>query len=131
MTGGKSLDVKTYALKIQQFCASILIDDLELTHMLDIEVGHSYRMEMLAHQLVAVLRLPADVLRDDKVIAEWPDGLWHTVRKALGWKHKTRQVRLTEMLLFPGVAVPKPLKPYVYVRHYELPINPFAAEYPS
>lgn len=128
---GVNLDVKTYALTIQHFCASILVDDYELVANLDIEVRHQYRMEMLAHQLVAMLRIPADVLNDDKVIAEWPDGLWQTVRKALGWKHKTRQVRLTEMLLFPGVAVPRPLKPCVYVRHCELPVNPFAAEYQS
>lgn len=100
---------ETYRLTIERFVSSIAVD-LDLPR--DIQIMGQYHAKMLTHTLSAVMRLPADVLRNDQVIAEWPDGLWQTIRKALRLEYNKRQVRATEMLLFPNIVVPPGMKDY-------------------
>lgn len=93
--------IETYRLTLEQFLCSCLFD----AGLPEAKLSMQYRIEQMAHQFTALMRVPADVLRSDDVIAEWPDGLWQTIRQSLRLPYRKRQVTMTEMLLFPKVRV--------------------------
>jgi hypothetical protein len=99
-------EVQVLTLHIKKLICSQLMD----TEMFGgtspkLNVELTYRIEMMARQLTACLELPVDVLQNDRLIAEYPDGLWQSVRKALRLKHRTRQVRMNEWLTFPAIDI--------------------------
>jgi hypothetical protein len=103
-------------LAVKHLVASQFIDD-EVIAGENVEVRCDYAIRELAWQLTAVLKTPAQVLQDNRVIAEYPDGLWQHIRKKLGLTHRSNLVRLTEWLTFPTVAVPpiqRPMRIYVH-----------------
>lgn len=100
--------VQELTLSIQDLCASTFIDDDLHGLGKGITIHTQYKLEYLATQILAKLRVPAQVLQDRKVVAEYPDGLWQHIRKTVGLKYRSHQVKLTEWLVFPSV----PLEPY-------------------
>lgn len=75
-------------------------------HNLDVSVNTSGLAERLAHRLVASLRLPGEVLQDNKVVAEYPASLWDHIKKVLGFKHELVRVRCSETVVFPDIQLP-------------------------
>lgn len=117
-------DVKVIELTIQELMASQLFDD-EAIPPGNVRAWLMYRMEYLAHQLTAGLKVPAKVLQDRRLIAEYPDGLWQHIRQKLGWQCRTKQVRLTEWLAFPTIEVPDIRRPMrIYVQSDVLSVDP-------
>ena len=98
--------VDTIELLVQQYEASVLadFDDLPATQVRTLVL---YRLESLAYQLTMVMRLPAQVLQHDRILAEYPVTWWDHIKQRLGWRHAVSQVRLTEHLLYPHIAVPR------------------------
>lgn len=97
--------IKTITLDVQKYMVGVLIDEGFANIPLDVAVR--YRAEQMAWHLVATMRLPAQVLQQDRIIAEYPSDWWQALRQRLGLKYKKQQVRLTEHLLYPHVEVPR------------------------
>lgn len=97
--------IKTITLDVQQYVVSALIN--EGYKGIPLKVDVQYRAEYMAWHLAAMMKIPAQVLQQDRVIAEYPSDWWQGIRKRLGLKYNKCQVRLTEHLLYPHVEVPK------------------------
>lgn len=95
-----------YTLQVREWVAAVLVDeDLEALTP-NIVLRHQYQLEWLARQLSLSLRVPCKVLQDDRVIAEWPRGLWDYIKRAVGLKYSKKQLRLNECVVYPNVALP-------------------------
>ena len=104
-------NVETYDLNIEQYCTSSLIAGLNEAGVgvqdHDVRVRLDWHITTQAHALTATLRRPADVLQDDHIIASYPDGLWQHIRSLFTKNYRRIEVRLTEHLVFPEIAIPE------------------------
>jgi hypothetical protein len=100
-------EVKALELRIKQLMVSALVAEDIYDCQPSLDVSLMFRPEYLARQLTACLRVPAQVLQEDRVLDHYPDGLWQHIRAKLGWKYRRKEVRLTEWLVYPTVEVPE------------------------
>lgn len=98
-------EVKTYELQLREYVVASLIDVGFADP--DVRTFMQYKLESMAHMMVATFRVPTKVLQDRRVIAEWPDGLWQHIKQKLGLRYRHKQIRLNEALVFPDVYVPR------------------------
>lgn len=104
-------------LTVHQLGVDIMLDTdgMEIPHG-NIAAHHMWSLETMAAHLRLSLKVPSQVLQDNKLIAEYPDGLWSYILHALGLKARMKQIRLNEWLMFPTIEVPEikghPLKIY-------------------
>lgn len=98
--------VKQLELELKQYCIAWSVDEEVLGAELDIRVHGQYSIEYLAHLFQAHLRIPAKVLQENRIIAEYPSSLWQHLKKALRLKYETRKIRLNEYLMFPTIKMP-------------------------
>ncbi len=113
----KPLDIEHITLTVRELCAGFTFDEEHIPP----GNGHAYMRYMLEGQLRAItimLKVPAKVLQDDRVVAEYPDGLWQHIRKSIGLKHRKVVLRANEWVTFPTVEIPpleKPMRIYYSV----------------
>lgn len=101
--------METKTLTIEQYFTSTLIDNLvaELgINSPDVRSLLDYHASTQAHMLSSVMRVPADVLQNDRVIATYPTTLWDYIKRSLRLKYKRTEVRISEHLLYPMVEAP-------------------------
>jgi hypothetical protein len=96
--------IETLTLDLKDYMVSMLLD---AGYSVPLKVEVVYRAEYMAYLLMARMRVPAQVLQEDKVVAEYPASLWDHIKKAVGMKYATEKVKLTEYLLYPTIEVPK------------------------
>lgn len=98
---------KEIELTVQQYAVSSAIPaGLLKGGAASVRAELEFHVERLAHILNITARVPADVLQDRKLIAEYPANLWQYIRKALGLHYRKTEVRLNEHLVFPTIAIP-------------------------
>lgn len=110
--------IETFDLKLLKFSTAAVLDrELFYGGEPALEFLHRTLPERMAHQLIATLKVPGQVLQDNRVLAAYPITLWDHIKFLI----KTRwpkvggrlsvhlkEVRLTEHLLYPTVHVPGP-----------------------
>lgn len=101
----ESVDVKL-AVNRQFLTRLDLVSALECPWEVDLDLAVRELPERMAQEVACRVRLPADVLQDNRVIAEWPATLWDYIKAAFKRPHRTRQVRLNEAVIFPTVKLP-------------------------
>lgn len=101
-------ETKVLELVIKQldYMAMFDVDNVRLSDKLKLEM--TYRIEHLAHVLRASLRLPCQVLQEDREICSYPATWWDAVKARLGWRHRKITHRLNEWLVFPNIPLPEP-----------------------
>jgi hypothetical protein len=85
----------------------------------DLKMECLYRADLMAHQLVARLRLLGDP-SEPKVIASYPATLWDHIKKSLGLKHHRVWVMQEDTILYPQLEIPqadKVLRVYTHNWH--------------
>ncbi len=108
-------DIKSITLDVQRYVASSLMD---AGFSVNVKAEVQYRAEYLGYLLSAMMKVPGQVLQDERVLASYPATFWQHVRKVLGLKYERVEVRLTEHLLYPTIEVPNKLgdKVRLYVK---------------
>lgn len=96
-------------LDIEQFVATQMIADEHWLGAQKPKVIVEQSLRNLAHALTMHLKMPAKRFQSNEEVARWPDGLWNALLHAVGLKRWTKYkvLRVTEMLLFPDVPIPK------------------------
>lgn len=83
-----------------------LVSTLRCDWDVDLDLATYQLPERMATEVAARVRLPADVLQDSRVIAEWPATWWDYLKARFGRPHRTRRVLLNEAVIFPTVKLP-------------------------
>lgn len=83
-----------------------LVSSLQCDWDVDLDLVVHELPEKMAHEVLARVRLPAEVLQDNRVIAEWPATWWDHLKARFGRPHKTRRVLLKEAVIFPTIKLP-------------------------
>lgn len=96
------LQATEHYLQVMRLSAAYLLDT---TAMLDIDFVQHEVPERLAVQLTASLRVPSEVLQDDRVVASYPASLWDHVKQKLGLGHRSVEVVANETLVYPDIEV--------------------------
>lgn len=90
-------------LPIKQWACDSLVDwDYD-----NVKVVVERSLESMVYHIRLLVQAPTEALQQDRVIAEYPATWVQHIRKRLGWKHRTTQVKLSEYWVFPGIPVPK------------------------
>lgn len=111
------MTVQQVELTLRDYCVAALID--AGVEQPNVRAFVNYKLEYLAHLLQAVVRLPTHE-QQDRVIAEYPDGLWQHIKAALGLQHRTVKVWFNETLIFPKIPAPLRALKTVIVPHTEI-----------
>lgn len=103
-----TIDIATIDLDILSYNAAAVLDrELQYAGPRGLEFIMRELPERLAYQIAAMLKVPGQVLQNDRVLATYPASFWDYIKRALRLKHRLTEVRLTEHLLYPEVAVPE------------------------
>lgn len=101
--------IETITLQIRELMVQVLIDSgLFDDTKPGLDVASHYYATHMAHAIMARLRIPAEILQENNVIATYPTTLWQHVRKCLGLDYDKTIVRMNEWLLYPNISASRP-----------------------
>lgn len=99
--------VKTIDLPIKEWCISWLQDNDIPLSIENLSVVTECNLRGYCDQFMVHMRLPEQVIQENKVVASYPTTLWDHVKERLGWKHNRTVHKLSEYWTFPHIEVPK------------------------
>jgi hypothetical protein len=97
--------VKEYSLPLEQFSATLLMEDGLDVHPSNLKLHSEYQLKYLAKQFTLVLTAPTAPIQD-RIVAEYPLTLWDHIKSKLRLKYKKASIRFKELAVYPHIAVP-------------------------
>ena len=104
------LDVERFEIPYQEYYSEIALTPDMLSYWDNKDDLKDYLEGIHIRRFKAMLKLPAKVMQEKQVIAEYPATWVQAIRKRLGLRYRVIQVKLSEHLVFHTLKVPHHLR---------------------